>query len=375
MAKPPLNILMIEDDLAEAELVKGMLAEAADLQFFVQHARYLEEGMTLAATNDFDVILVDLGLPDSQGLETALTVRKDKPSIPIVILTILQDEDVALKALEMDIQDYLLKGEINPEVLRRSIRYAIQRKHDTDLLAARAADLKAANDALEAFTYTVAHDLRKPLSVVNGYCQAIKEFCAEKLDEECLEYLQAAFEGTLRMNRLIESLLKFSRAGHVALRWDTVDLSALARNTADDLMVAEPERKVNVTIAQGIEVEGDGDLLRVVLDNLFSNAWKYTRCREEATIEFGVTAMPDRPAYFVRDNGSGFDMATAGEMFAPFKRLPGAESYKGFGIGLATVDRIISRHGGKVWAEGVPGNGATFYFTLTTRQAHPAAER
>jgi signal transduction histidine kinase len=231
-------------------------------------------------------------------------------------------------------------------------------------LTARASDLEDANRELEAFNYTVAHDLRKPLTIVNAYCQAIRELCGDKLNEECKGYLQEAYDGTLRMNRLIDALLKFSRLAHVEPRRETVALSAMAHGVATELRLAEPGRRIEFRIADGLSADGDAALLRVVLDNLLGNAWKYTGRREEGIIEFGITEVDGNPAWFIRDNGAGFDMADADKLFIPFQRLPGAKECKGFGIGLATVERIIRRHGGRIWAEGEPGKGATFYFTL-----------
>jgi len=235
-------------------------------------------------------------------------------------------------------------------------------------LAARAAELEDANRELEAFNYTVAHDLRKPLTVVNGYCQALREFCSDMFDEQCKGYLREAYDGTLRMNRLIDALLTFSRLAHVEPHRETVDLSAMAHQVAAELKLAEPQRKVTFLIADGVSANGDASLLRVVMDNLFGNAWKYTGIREEAVIEFGTGEIDGKPACFVRDNGAGFDNADADKIFKPFQRLPGIEECRGFGIGLATVERIIRRHGGKVWAQGELGKGATFCFTLQARE-------
>jgi PAS domain S-box-containing protein len=231
-------------------------------------------------------------------------------------------------------------------------------------LAARASELEAANRELEAFNYTVAHDLRKPLTVVNGYCQAIEELCGDMLDEACKGYLRETYEGTLRMNLLIDALLKFSSMAHVEPRRETVDLSAMAHEVAEELKLTEPERRVTFRLPSGIVAEADPDLLRVVLANLFGNAWKYTSNREEGVIEFSATEIHGKGTYFIKDNGVGFDPANAGRLFAPFHRLEAAKEVGGLGIGLATVARIIQRHGGEVWAEGEPGKGATFYFTL-----------
>jgi light-regulated signal transduction histidine kinase (bacteriophytochrome) len=234
---------------------------------------------------------------------------------------------------------------------------------NTDL-AMRAVELEEANRELEAFNYTVAHDLRKPLTAVNGYCQAIKEMCGDMLDEQCKGFLHDVYSGTLRMNALINALLNFSRLAYVEPHWEKVDMTKMAQVAAAELRMADPERRVVFRISDGVEVVGDPGLLRVVLDNLLGNAWKYTGAREESIIEFGAAEIDGKTACFVRDNGPGFDMANAEKLFIPFQRLPGSEEFRGFGIGLATVDRIIRRHGGRIWAEGEPDKGATFYFTL-----------
>lgn len=234
---------------------------------------------------------------------------------------------------------------------------------NTDL-AARALELEAANRELEAFNYTVAHDLRKPLTIINGYCQVIQSLSGKNLDAQCREYLQETYEGTCRMSRLIDTLLDFSRLAHIEPCREEVDLSVVAHEAARDLRFTSPERQVTFRIGSGITVNGDPNLLRVVLDNLLGNAWKYTAMRAETVIEFGSAEIAGKPTCFVRDNGPGFDMEYAEKLFAPFRRLDGVENCEGFGIGLATVERIIRRHGGQVWAEGEPGKGSTFYFTL-----------
>ncbi|HLO27407.1 MAG TPA: PAS domain S-box protein, partial [Geobacteraceae bacterium] len=242
---------------------------------------------------------------------------------------------------------------------------------NTDLMA-RAAELEAAYQEMEAFGYTVSHDLRKPLTVINGYSQMILETCGINLDEQCAGFLREICEGTLRMSRLIDSLLDLSRLTRGELRRETVDLCGMARTLAAELSLPEPERRVTFRIGDGIKVSADKGLLRVVLTNLLGNAWKYTAGKGEAVIEIGVTDVAGEPACFVRDNGPGFDMAHADKLFVPFQRLPGAHEFEGHGIGLATVQRIIKRHGGRVWAEGEPGKGATFYFTLPADKPAPA---
>ena len=245
--------------------------------------------------------------------------------------------------------------------VRRQLDEKLERLHAD--LAARAAELESANIELEAFNYSVSHDLRRPLTVINGYCQVVQELFGNKLDEQCKGYIQEMYEGTLRMNQLIDSLLEFSCVARVEMGREAVDLSAMAKAVAEELKLEEREKQVTFRIGPGIMADGDAVLLRAVLDNLIGNAWKYSGSREGAVIEFGVTEVAGTSVYFIRDNGPGFDMALADKLFLPFQRLPGTD-VEGHGIGLATVDRIVRRHGGRVWAESTPGEGATFFFTL-----------
>jgi PAS domain S-box-containing protein len=234
-------------------------------------------------------------------------------------------------------------------------------------LTLRAAELEAANLELEAFNYMVAHDLRQPLHLISTYCQAIQMKCGDQIRGECADYIDGTHQSAMRMNATIEALLNFSRTARTEMRREMVNLSAMAREVISMLELAEPERQVDVRITNGVNAHVDANLLRIVLDNLLGNAWKYSGIKEEAVIEFGVTDIDGLSTYFVRDNGTGFDQKNADQLFIPFRRLPGAEAYRGFGVGLATVERIIRRHGGKIWAEGAPGKGATFYFTLSPK--------
>ena len=230
-------------------------------------------------------------------------------------------------------------------------------------LAARSAKLEYANRELEAFNYAVSHDLCTPLTSINGFSQVLMELCRDQLDEQSQGYLQGIHEGTVRMKRLIAALLDFSRVKHVEIRREIFDLSQMAKAVAAELKQAEPESRVTFLIAEGLTCNGDKELCRIVLDNLMGNAWKFTVNRAGSVIELGMTELGGKPVCFVCDNGPGFDMAHAGKLFLPFQRIPGTEA-GGHGIGLATVKRIVKRHGGRVWAESSPGEGATFFYTL-----------
>lgn len=224
--------------------------------------------------------------------------------------------------------------------------------------------VKERTSELEAFNYTVSHDLRKPITVISGYCGVIEELYADKLDTAGRQYLRNIENGVNRMSTLIDTLLTFSRLAGYELKQTRVNLSDLALEIASSLRVTDPSRRVEFRIARGITATGDRNLLQIVLENLLGNAWKYTHRQEEAGIEFGVTEVKGQTAYFIRDNGPGFDMKFANEIFIPFRRLPETEECSGHGIGLATVEKIIKRHGGRIWAEGEPGKGAAFFFTL-----------
>jgi PAS domain S-box-containing protein len=229
----------------------------------------------------------------------------------------------------------------------------------------RTAQLQASNKELEAFAYAVSHDLRAPLRGIDGFSLALLEDYADKLDAAGKDYLERVRAGAVKMGQLIDAMLNLSRLTRGELRTGTVDLSALAENAAEELRKSEPDRRAKIDIVGGVTVKGDPVMLRAAIDNLLANAWKFTGKRDEARIEFGRTQVDGKTAYFVRDNGSGFDMAYANKLFTAFQRLHGTADFPGLGIGLATVQRIIHRHGGRVWAEGEVGKGATFYFTVS----------
>jgi light-regulated signal transduction histidine kinase (bacteriophytochrome) len=228
----------------------------------------------------------------------------------------------------------------------------------------RTAQLQAANKELQAFAYSISHDLRSPLRAVDGFSQALLEDYGDKLDVQGQDYLRRTREASQRMARLIDDLLNLSRLTHGEMRRETVDLSLLAQAVVVELQTGQPERQVEFVIAPGMVVDGDARLLRVALENLLDNAWKFTRKQPQARIKVGYTETDGQPTYFVRDNGAGFDMAYADKLFGTFQRLHSVTEFEGDGIGLAIVQRIIHRHGGQVWAEGTVGQGATFYFTL-----------
>jgi PAS domain S-box-containing protein len=226
---------------------------------------------------------------------------------------------------------------------------------------------ETANRELEAFSYSVAHDLRAPLRGIDGFSHALLEEYGNTLDAVGQSYLARMREAAQRMGRLIDGLLALGRITRLSIRDEPVDLSELARATAERLRESQPDRTVRFVIADALGDQGDGALLGAALENLLGNAWKFTRNQPDARIEFGSVLDGEQAAYFVRDNGAGFDMAFASKLFGVFQRLHTQSEFEGTGVGLATVQRIVQRHGGRVWAEGKLGEGACFYFTLEGR--------
>jgi PAS domain S-box-containing protein len=270
-------------------------------------------------------------------------------------------EGIAMRGTIVDITDRKL-AEKQIQKLNRELEQRVLE---------RTKDLEASNAELESFAYSVSHDLRAPLRGIDGFSQALLEDYGHLFDERGQEYIRRVSSGARRMGGLIDDLLNLSRLSRQEIVRERVDLSVLAREIAHRLAEQQPDRNVQVRVQSGIVCNGDAGLLAVVLENLIGNAWKFTRGRAEPRVEFGMTRDTDRgehPAYYVRDNGVGFDPRYANKLFGAFQRLHGRQEFEGSGIGLATVKRIVQRHLGKVWAEGTPDGGAVFYFTLYDRR-------
>jgi light-regulated signal transduction histidine kinase (bacteriophytochrome) len=231
-------------------------------------------------------------------------------------------------------------------------------------LESRVSQLVTINKELEAFSYSVSHDLRGPLRTIDGFSQILLEDYGARLEEAGRRDLDRVRGAAQKMSRLIDAMLMLSRLTRRELKLGLVDLSRLAMEIFAELRKTNPARQVELIVARGVKAKGDEGLLQIVLQNLLNNAWKYTRNRERARIEFGVDENDGTRVFHVRDNGAGFDMRYVDKLFGEFQRLHTDDEFEGTGIGLATIQRIIHRHGGKVWAEGEVGKGAVFYFTI-----------
>ena len=312
----------------------------------------LDESLTDAALRD--VIVEKLGL--RAGL-----------SVPIVT----RDEAYGVIAVHYYEPREFTDGEIQLlQTLADSAAVAIGNAQFIEEIQQRTAELDATNQELEAFSYSVSHDLRAPLRGIDGFSQALMNEYSDVMDEQANHYLQRVRTGSQRMGQLIDDLLALSQVTRGEMRREAVDLSKLAVSVVTDLQERDPHRKVEFIIQDGVVVNGDTRLMRVVLENLLGNAWKYTGKNQEARIEFGLTEDDGKRTCFVRDDGSGFDMAYADRLFGAFQRLHDQSEFEGSGIGLATVQRIINRHGGQIWAEAAVDEGATFYFTLREGDGH-----
>ena len=244
--------------------------------------------------------------------------------------------------------------------------FSVKEAHDNleQKVHERTQQLEVAIQELEAFSYSVSHDLRAPLRSIDGFSQILLEEHSAQLDAQGQDYLRRVRLASQHMEQLINDMFKLSRVTRAEINIDKVNLTQIARSVINELQESKPQRHVDIRIADDLEDNADSRLMHIMLENLLGNAWKFTEKQSTAIIEFGFTKEGKKKIYFVRDNGAGFDMTYMDKLFTPFQRLHTAEEYPGTGIGLATVRRIIHRHGGNIWAEGQVGKGATFYFTL-----------
>jgi two-component system sensor histidine kinase/response regulator len=378
------NILLVDDQPANLVALEAMLQGLGQNLIKAESGR---EALKWLLTHDFAVILLDVKMPEMDGFETAALIRQRDKSrhTPILFLTAADNTQTqAVRGYAVGAVDYLVKPVV-PEFVRSKVAVFVELAKKNELLRRQAEllarseqaarelaearaelvrDLEHKNRELESFSYAVSHDLRAPLRRIDSFSRAVLESQGDRLDEAGQRFLSRVREASQQMSQLIDDVLYLSKVTRAELRDQEVDLSSLATLALARLQEAEPTRQVDIKIRPAVVVTGDGQLLRIALENLLENAWKFTAKEPSARIEFGVTQVAGEPTYFVRDNGAGFDMIYADRLFGPFQRLHPQTEFPGSGIGLATVQRIIYRHGGRVWAEGLIGQGATFQFTL-----------
>jgi signal transduction histidine kinase len=347
-------VLIIEDNPEMNRFIRQTLASEYRTDFALNGA----DGLRKALETRPDLIVSDVMMPEMSGdaLLREVRARAELADTPLLLLSAKADEELRVRLLREGANDYVMKP-FAVEELRARVG---------NLVAARrlAAQLERSNKELESFSYSVSHDLRAPLRAIDGFSAALLEDHGSSLPEEGQRLLGAVRDEAKRMGRLIDDLLEFSRLGRKELETAPVDLGSLARTVVAELRRADPERQVEVTIAELPGVRGDLALLRQVLTNLIGNAFKFTRHRPDAKIEIGARRDGTELVYYVRDNGAGFDMRYAHNLFGVFQRLHATEEFEGTGVGLALVQRIVQRHGGRVWGEGRVNEGATFSFTV-----------
>jgi len=378
------NILLVDDQPANLLALEAMLQGLDQTLVKAESGR---EALKWLLTHDVAVILLDVKMPDMDGFETAALIRQRDKSrdTPIIFLTAADKTHTeAVRGYAVGAVDYLVKPVV-PEFVRSKVSVFVelakkneQLRRQAELLreseqAARelaetraelVSDLEHKNRELESFSYAVSHDLRAPLRRIEAFGRAVLESQGEQLDGNGRRFMERIQEASRQMSQLIDDVLYLSKVSRAEVRQQEIDLSGLVESILERLHEADPGRTVETRVRPGVIVVGDGRLLRIALTNLLENAWKFTGRQPASRIEFGMMTATGEPTYFIRDNGAGFDMAYVDRLFGPFQRLHLASEFPGSGIGLATVQRIIHRLGGRVWAEGVVGQGATFSFTL-----------
>ena len=378
------NILLVDDQPANLIALEAMLQSLGQNLVKADSGR---EALKSLMSLDFAVILLDVKMPEMDGFETASLIRqRDKSKdTPIIFLTAAdRSQTDAVRGYAVGAVDYLVKPVV-PEFVRSKVAVFVELAKKNALLRRQAEllreseqaardlaetraelvrDLEHKNRELESFSYAVSHDLRAPLRRIDSFSRAVMESQVDKLEPIGKHFLERVREASQQMSELIDDVLYLSRVTRAEIREHEVDLSGLVTLLLERMQEAEPDRKVEIKVRPGIVVIGDGQLLRIALQNLLDNAWKFTSREPAARIEFGTSIAAGEQAFFVRDNGAGFNMAYVDRLFGPFQRLHPATEFAGSGIGLATVQRIIHRHGGRIWAEGLEGQGATFHFTL-----------
>jgi signal transduction histidine kinase len=365
------RLLIVDDE--EAQL-KALAFTLEDSGYSVLGFTDPRRALDALRSERFDLLLTDLRMPGMDGIAMLNAALECDGDLVVLVMTGHGSIDTAVEAMKAGALDYILKpfklGAMRP-ILERALgvrRLRIENARLLRHLNARTVELEAANKELEAFSYSVSHDLRAPLRHVNGFAEILLREYSDAVPPEARRHLETIAGGARRMNQLIDDLLRLSRLGRQSLTFGPVDMRAMAGGILEELRRESPERAVEVELGELPDCVGDPALLRQVWINLLSNAFKFTRKRDPARIRIDCTREGEGDVYRVRDNGAGFEMAYAGKLFGVFQRLHRAEEFEGTGVGLSIVQRILHRHGGRIWAQSAPNEGATFCFVVPEPQ-------
>jgi two-component system, sensor histidine kinase and response regulator len=372
------NILLVDDRPENLVALQAILDDLGENLVSVSSG---EEALKQVLKQDFAVILLDVQMSGMDGFETAALIKQREKSMltPIIFITAInRSESHVFKGYSLGAVDYIFKP-VDPEILKMKVSVFVdlfkkrmqiaeinqQLQAQVDRAERLNRDLETLNRELESFSYSVSHDLRTPLRSIRSFSQALMQDYQHQLDEEGKDYLERIYLSSRRMTELIDDLLKLSRLTRGKIRQDTVNLSEIAHNILDNLQQTDLERQVQIHIEEDLYARGDQRLLHLMLENLLQNAWKFTSHHASANIYVGRKDDQDgKPVFYISDDGAGFDMKYADQLFSPFQRFHTDDEFEGTGIGLATVQRIVHRHGGQIWAQADIEKGATFYFTL-----------
>ncbi len=321
-----------------------------------------QEAMSAIKNQIPDLVLSDIMMPVMNGIQLVKAIRSDSSLIflPVILLSARTSENSKLSGIETGADDYISKPFSAKELKARVQTMLNNSGVKKDLIS----EVQRANEELRAFSYSASHDLRTPLRAIDGFCTAFLSEYQEKLDSQGKHYLSRIRNGVQRMGQLIDDLLRLSHISQASLTLREFDLAEVARNILGELGHRDPERMVEIQLPNQLLVTADSPLMVIALTNLLENAWKFTSKKMPAIIEIGQEVRDNRKVCFVRDNGAGFEMAYVDKLFKPFQRLHHHSEFEGTGIGLAIVHRIVSRHGGQVWAESDLSRGTTVFFTL-----------
>ena len=368
------DILLVDDDATKRFALTAILAPLGQN---VVEAASGPDALRQLLKQDFAMILLDVRMPGMDGFEAAQLIRQRPRSelTPIIFVTALDRAETDMgRGYDLGAVDFVF-APVVPAILRAKVSVFVElykaqqelRRYRTQLerlVQERTTALTAINRELEAFSYSVSHDLRAPLLSFDGLNQSLLKDYGDSLDPRAKDYLQRMRRASERMTSVFDGLQTLFRLTSGEIHRETTDISGMAADIVEEMRAADPGRKVDVIVGESLTVFGDPRLLRILMTNLISNAWKFTSKEAAARVEIGAEIVDGDTRLFVRDNGVGFDMIYAHKLFGAFQRLHSQSDFPGVGIGLATVRRIVNRHGGRAWAEGAVGEGATFYFVL-----------